>query len=124
MIHELPQERRTLHGHFSRELPPVLTVDPGDSVRFATPNAGWQLDDRSYFEPRSSPEDDGHALAGPVEVRGAREGQTLAVHVDEVTPGPWGVTLTEAPQASTGRSRASGGVPRPGTSWRHGRSSA
>ena len=34
MIHELPLERATLHGHFSRDLPPVLTIEPGDSVRF------------------------------------------------------------------------------------------
>ena len=34
MLHELPLERRTIHGHFSRELEPVLTVDPGDSVVF------------------------------------------------------------------------------------------
>ena len=95
MIHELPVDRRTLHGHFSRELEPVLAVDPGDSVRFAVPNAGWRLDDRSLFEPRSSPEDDGHALAGPIEVRGARAGQTLVVGIDEVTPGPWGETWGE-----------------------------
>ena len=41
VIHELPLERRTLHGHFSRDLAPVLTIDPGDRCRFATPNAGW-----------------------------------------------------------------------------------
>jgi acetamidase/formamidase len=97
VIHELPLERRTLHGHFSRDLLPVLTVDPGDSVRFSTPNAGWELDDRTAFAPRSSPEDDGHALAGPIEVGGARAGQTLVVRIDEVGPGPWGVTLTEWP---------------------------
>ena len=70
MVHDLRLERRTLHGHFSRDLEPVLTIDSGDSVRFATPNAGWDLEDGTPFEPRSSPEDDGHALAGPIEVRG------------------------------------------------------
>jgi acetamidase/formamidase len=95
VIHELPLERRTLHGHFSRDLPPVLEVDPGDSVRFATPNAGWLLDDETRFEPTASPEDDGHALAGPIAVRGAREGATLVVRVDEVVPGPWGETFAE-----------------------------
>ena len=93
MIHELPFERRTLHGHFSRDLEPVLAVDPGDSVRFGTPNAGWWLDDGTQFEPTSSPEDDGHALAGPIEIRGATAGQTLVVHIDEVVPGPWGETF-------------------------------
>jgi acetamidase/formamidase len=97
VIHELPLERRCLHGHFSRDLEPVLTIDPGDSMRIATPNAGWDLDDHSSFEPRSSPEDDGHALAGPVAVRGARGGMALVVRVDQVEPGPWGVTLTEPP---------------------------
>jgi acetamidase/formamidase len=92
VIHRLPLERRTLHGHFSRELEPVLAIDSGDSVRFATPNAGWQLEDGTPFEPRTSPEDDGHALAGPIEVRGARAGQTLAVRIDEVVPGLRGVT--------------------------------
>ena len=31
MIHELPLDRRTLHGHFSRELEPVLAVDAGSN---------------------------------------------------------------------------------------------
>ena len=97
MIHELPLERANLHGHFSRDLAPALTIDPGDSVRFATPNAGWSLDSGELFEPRSSPEDDGHALAGPIAVRGAREDETLVVRIDEVVPGPWGVTLSEWP---------------------------
>jgi acetamidase/formamidase len=95
VIHELPLERRTLHGHFSRDLDPVLTVDPGDSVRFATPNAGWELESREKFEPLDPELDAGHALAGPIEMRGARAGQTLAVRVDEVRPGTWGVTITQ-----------------------------
>jgi acetamidase/formamidase len=97
VIHELPLERRTLHGHFSCELEPVLEIDPGDSVRFATPNANWFLASGELFEPRSSPEDDGHALAGPILVRNARAGQTLTVRIDEVVPGPWGATTTEWP---------------------------
>ena len=92
--HDLPLERRTLHGHFSRDLEPVLTVEPGDSVRLATPNAGWELEPRQTFEPRHPDLDSGHALAGPVEVRGARAGQVLAVRIDEVVPGSWGVTPT------------------------------
>jgi acetamidase/formamidase len=43
VIHELPLERANLHGHFSRELPPVLTVDPGDSVPIDVPNANDAL---------------------------------------------------------------------------------
>jgi acetamidase/formamidase len=95
VIHELPLERRSLHGHFSRDLVPVLAVDPGDTVRFSTPNAGWWLDGETRFEPTTSPEDDGHALAGPIAVRGARAGGTLAVRIDEVAPAAWGESFGE-----------------------------
>jgi acetamidase/formamidase len=93
MLHEIPLARRTLHGHFSRDLEPVLEIDPGDSVRISTPNAGWYLASGERFEPWDERLDAGHALAGPILVRGAREGQTLAVRIDEVVPGPWGVTF-------------------------------
>jgi acetamidase/formamidase len=93
LIHELPHERRTLHGHFSRDLPPVVTVDPGESIAFSCPNAGWRVAAGETFEPRDDELDAGHALVGPVEVRGARLGATLAVHIDEVRPGTFGETF-------------------------------
>jgi len=95
--HRIPLERRTLHGHFSRELEPVLEIEPGDSVSISTPNAGWWLADGSRFEPRDEALDAGHPLAGPILVRGAQAGGTLAVRVDEVAPAGWGETLTEWP---------------------------
>ena len=93
MIHELALERRNLTGYFSRDLPPVLSVDPGDSVRFAVPNSGWWADRETRIEPA----DPGHALAGPIEVRGAREDDTLVVRIDELEPGAWGESLTAPP---------------------------
>jgi acetamidase/formamidase len=97
VIHEIPLERRTLHGHFSRDLEPVLVVDPGDSVRFQSLDAGWHWEiDGEYLDDRDEAElDSGHALNGPTEVRGARAGQTLAVRIDEVRPRSWGVTFGE-----------------------------
>src|SRR5205085_9394340 len=92
VIHDLPHARRTLHGHFSRDLPPVATVDPGDSIVFSCPNAGWRVAAGETFEPRDDELDAGHALIGPVEVRGARVGGTLVVHVDDVRPGTFGET--------------------------------
>src|SRR5437764_619671 len=95
--HELPLERRTLHGHFSRDLPPVLEIDSGDTVRISTPNAGWWLSAEERFEPRDETLDAGHALAGPIAIRDARAGETLEVRVQEVRPGSWGVTPTREP---------------------------
>ena len=93
MIHELPLERRTLHGHFSRELEPIAVVDPGDSMAFSCPNAAWDLASGEPFEPRDAELDAGHALIGPVEVRGAKADGTLTVTIDEVGPAGWGVTF-------------------------------
>ena len=89
-LHELPLERRTLHGHFSRDLEPVVTIDPGDTIAFACLDAGWHTAPGELFEPRDPELDAGHALVGPVEVRGARAGETLEVRIDAVRPGGWG----------------------------------
>jgi len=94
-LHRIPLERRTLHGHFSRDLAPVLTVDNGDSIAFSCLNAGWRDGAGERFEdrlPEGDELDAGHALVGPVEVRGARPGQTLAVRIDDVRIGSWGIT--------------------------------
>jgi acetamidase/formamidase len=96
-VHELPLEPATLHGHFSRDLAPVLSIAAGDSVRFATPNAGWFVESGEQLQAPSPDLDTGHALAGPIEVRGARAGSTLMVRIDDVRPGSWGVTYTEPP---------------------------
>ena len=95
-LHELPLDTRTLHGYFSRELEPALTIEPGDSVRFSVPNASWDLESGERLPARDPELDTGHALAGPFAVRGARAGQTLEVRVDDVRPGSWGVTATGA----------------------------
>ena len=98
--HVVLPERRTLHGHFSRELAPVLTIEAGERVRYATLDAGWGLIDHRdplspapLFEPRDPRLDNGHALCGPIAIRGAAPGMTLVVHVEEVTPGRWGRTV-------------------------------
>jgi len=94
VIHEIPLERRTLHGHFSRDLPPILTIESGDTIAFACLNAGWDTrPGEPKFEPRDETLDAGHALIGPIEVRGAREGQTLEVEIDAVRVGDFGFTV-------------------------------
>ncbi len=98
-IYTIEPERRTLHGHFSRELPPVLAIDSGDTVRFRTLDPGWGLEPfvsidppRRKFEPRVKGRDDGHALCGPIAIRGAQPGMTLEVQINEIRPGAWGWT--------------------------------
>jgi acetamidase/formamidase len=91
-LHELPLDAQVLHGYFSPDLAPVLEIEAGDSVRISVPNHAWQVEPDLPIASRNPELDTGHALAGPIAVRGARAGQTLAVHVDEVEPGRWGIT--------------------------------
>jgi acetamidase/formamidase len=67
-LHEIPLERRTLHGHFSRDLAPILTVESGDSVGLACLNSGWRTAEHEVFPERDEELDAGHALIGPVEL--------------------------------------------------------
>ena len=93
-IHTLEPDRRTLHGHFSRELSPVLTINPGDTIRFRTLDADWGVEPSSEpgppsekFAPRIKGEDDGHALCGPIEIRGAQPGMVLEIQINKVISG-------------------------------------
>lgn len=96
--HVIPLERRTLHGHFSPDLPPILTIQPGDTVVASALDANWYAEriapERDAglrkFEPLDPLLDEGHALIGPVYVDGVHPGQTLAVHIQELKPGSWG----------------------------------
>ena len=95
-FHSIEPERRTLHGKFSRERAPILTIDSGDTVRYRTLDAGWGLAPppqagaaNEKFEPRTE-DDRGHALCGPVFIRGAQPGMTLEIAIGTLRPGTWG----------------------------------
>jgi acetamidase/formamidase len=81
-----------LRGWFSRDYEPVVSIEPGESVSFHSYAAFWRWD--LDVEPER-PEGAGHALYGPIEVRGARAGQALVVHIDEVVPRDWGRTWAD-----------------------------
>lgn len=99
-LYHIQPERRNLHGHFSRELEPVLTIASGDTVIYRTLDAGWGLEaprldgtPRRKFEPREPEQDAGHALCGPIAIQGAEPGMTLAVTIDSIRPGLYGSTF-------------------------------
>jgi acetamidase/formamidase len=105
-IYHIEPERATLHGCFARDLAPVLTIEPGDTVRYRTLDADWIIADvanadhpvqlmedlGTRFSPRDPQRDEGHALCGPVAIQGAQRGMMLAVHINRIVPDNWGWT--------------------------------
>jgi acetamidase/formamidase len=93
--HRLDPLPSTTTQVFSRDLKPVLTVEPGDSVLVRTLDAGGHLErQRVPGEPVPAmfPEWKGHCLTGPIAVDGARPGDMLAVRFVSLRPGDWGWT--------------------------------
>ncbi len=104
--------REAIHTAWDHDLPPRLTVAPGDTVVFDTLDASYgrvarhvqdhpgDLDPAlvaliaagSYPTPPDA--GGGHPLTGPVAITGAAPGDTLVVEILHVTPGAWGCTFS------------------------------
>jgi acetamidase/formamidase len=102
--------RNHIHTYWSNALPPAMTVAPGDTVVFETLDSSYGRVAReigSLAQPGVDPsllelivgdsyestvERRGHPLTGPVAVRGAEPGDTLAVEIVRVEPAAWGFT--------------------------------
>ncbi len=97
--HHLDPTTDTVTDVFSRDIPPVLTVDPGDTVVVHSLDASGHLErPRTPDDPRVLllPARRGHCLAGPVAVRGAEPGTVLAVTLVTARPDSWGWTVAAA----------------------------
>ncbi|HUZ57010.1 MAG TPA: acetamidase/formamidase family protein [Streptosporangiaceae bacterium] len=97
--HTLDPAAATTTDVFSRDTPPVLTVEPGDTV------IAGSLDASGYLARQQSPGDDqprmfsaarGHCLTGPIAVAGALPGMVLSVRLVSLRPARWGWTAAAA----------------------------
>ena len=95
----LEPTREHLHGCFSRQHQPILTIESGDTVHYKTLDSRWGLEPftdlhapRRMFEPMTD-EDSGHAVVGPIAINGAQPGMTLEVHIGDIRPGAYGFTF-------------------------------
>ncbi|HYF94848.1 MAG TPA: acetamidase/formamidase family protein [Symbiobacteriaceae bacterium] len=90
--HMLPAER--LHDVWNNALPPVLTIDSGDTVTMqcVAVRHGYVTADTPDGPEIPASTWRGHPLTGPVYIRGARPGDTLAVHIEEIRHHGWGFT--------------------------------
>jgi acetamidase/formamidase len=97
MLHTLPISTKNLHGVFSRKISPALTIEPGDTVCLSTLDAWWATEPmRGQYATRATFDHPhnrrGHALSGPIAVRGLGAGDWLEVRVDRLVPELTGFT--------------------------------
>jgi acetamidase/formamidase len=94
--HRLEPSPSTTVDIFSRDLPPVLTVEPGDTVLLRS------LDAAGHLQPQRVPGETmpvmisqrrGHCLTGPIAVHGAMPGDVLAIRFLSLRPDNWGYTV-------------------------------
>jgi acetamidase/formamidase len=93
--HYLDSRPETVTDVFSRELAPVLTVDPGDRVVVHSLDAHGYLERLEFagdLRPTMLSGRRGHCLCGPIAVRGAIPGMALAVRFVDLRPDAWGWT--------------------------------
>ncbi len=98
--HTLDPAPNTTVNVFSRDLPPVLTVAPGDTVVAGSLDASGYLSRqrvRGEERPRMfGAGRRGHCLTGPIAVNGALPGMFLAVSFVSLRPADWGWTAAAA----------------------------
>ncbi|MFJ6280294.1 acetamidase/formamidase family protein [Arthrobacter subterraneus] len=94
-IHQLEPGPDTTVQVFSRDIPAVLTVNPGDTVRVRSLDAWGHLQRQTFpgeERPQLFADRKGHCLTGPIAVASARPGDMLAVTFKSLTPDNWGFT--------------------------------
>ncbi|MHC0039411.1 acetamidase/formamidase family protein [Pseudoneobacillus sp. C159] len=95
MIHTIELKNENLHGSFSKDYQPILTVNSGDSIRLKTPDIQWgyansKKEDRMIYSSREKEDKPGHPMVGPIAIRNAKPGMVLEVKLNDIVPGWYG----------------------------------
>jgi acetamidase/formamidase len=86
---------RNIHFKWNAALPPVLSVPSGSEVVIETRSG----EDDQLSQTSTAADVEAldmrrlHALSGPIAIQDAQPGDTLAVHILDVTPSNWGFTM-------------------------------
>jgi acetamidase/formamidase len=101
--HHIPATPHTIQlGLFDSRIPPLVTIDSGDSVTMECLSGGPEImpaDDSGFRIPpvlraiheANLPRIGTHMLTGPVAISGATPGDMLEIHIDSIDPGSdWG----------------------------------
>ncbi|MDT8861570.1 acetamidase/formamidase family protein [Alkalihalobacillus sp. MEB130] len=94
MRHVIKANDETLHGSFSKDYQPILTVQSGDSIQYSTVDIGWGYNDkngnRKEYSSREREEMWGHPIVGPVSIEHAKPGHVLEVKINDIVPSWYG----------------------------------
>jgi formamidase len=90
----LRDEPHTGHNRWHPDIPPVLRVDPGDTVVLETRDAfdGAVTPQMTAADLHRADLNVVHPLTGPVFINGAEPGDLLEVHITHIAPQPFGFT--------------------------------
>ena len=104
-LHRIPATPETIRwGVFDAAIPPLLTVEPGDTVVLECVSGGPEMmpppgsglvvpPALAAIHAAKPPRQGVHIITGPVAVRGAEPGDTLEVRIDAIDLGAhWGFT--------------------------------
>ncbi|MBP0725248.1 acetamidase/formamidase family protein [Bacillus sp. RG28] len=95
-IHTIKVKNSNLHGSFSNQYKPILTINSGDSVQYCTIDIGWGYSpkegNRVHYESREKENETewGHPMIGPIAIRDAKPGMTLEITINEIVPSWYG----------------------------------
>jgi acetamidase/formamidase len=101
--HHVETTDATVHHDWDADREPILTVEPGEVVRFECHDATrGELAPGATVEAVRERHSPGHALTGPVAVEGVEPGDGLAVDLLSVETGDWGVTYAYPEERGAG----------------------
>lgn len=109
-MHVVPSTKETVRlGVFDTNLPPILTIDSGDSISF--PNTwshflnelqpGVSIDTLVRLR-KDNPGRGPHSIIGPIAVNNAEPGDVLEIRYKRVRPYDWGATFNNPSALGTG----------------------
>jgi acetamidase/formamidase len=90
-MYTIEPNAETLHGYFSREREPLLTIKSGEMLRYSCLDAAWNYyneDLKDWVESPLKANDPlkGHAMCGPIAIEGAKKGRMLEVQIGNIVP--------------------------------------
>ena len=109
-VHVVPSTKETVRlGVFDANLPPVLTIDSGDTISFPDTwshflnemQPGVPVDRLAQLR-TSNPGRGPHSIVGPVAVNGAEPGDVLEIRYQTLRPYEWGAVFNNPGSLGTG----------------------